>query len=119
VLFAGDASDLNAPADRMAPGLFLEGVMDKILTLHPQAGKQGVRIETGKYSVIREAILDAVRTHGEISFEALTESVETRLQGSFNGSIPWYVITVKLDLEARGEIRRVPGSKPQRIVLAT
>jgi len=27
----------------------------------------------------------------------------------------WYYITVKLDLEERGEIRRVPGSRPELI----
>jgi hypothetical protein len=33
------------------------------------------------------------------------------------GSLVWYVTTVKLHLEAIGEIERVPGAKPQRIRL--
>ncbi len=37
------------------------------------------------------------------------------MQDSFDGSVMWYYTTVKLDLEARGEIRRVPGSRPQLI----
>jgi hypothetical protein len=36
---------------------------------------------------------------------------------SFNGSVMWYVTTVKLDLEARGEIKRVPNSRPQLVKL--
>ncbi len=31
------------------------------------------------------------------------------------GSIGWYTTTVKLDLEARGLIERIEGSKPQRL----
>lgn len=31
------------------------------------------------------------------------------------GSVSWYTTTVKLDLEARGELERVPGSRPQRL----
>jgi hypothetical protein len=35
----------------------------------------------------------------------------------FEGSIPWYVTTVKLDLEARGVIERVPGPGEQKLTL--
>jgi hypothetical protein len=31
------------------------------------------------------------------------------------GSVSWYTTTVKLDLEVRGEIERIEGSKPQRL----
>ncbi len=30
--------------------------------------------------------------------------------------VAWYTVTVKLDLEARGLIKRLPGSGPQRLV---
>jgi len=29
--------------------------------------------------------------------------------------VSWYATVVKLDLECRGEIRRVEGAKPQRL----
>jgi hypothetical protein len=32
------------------------------------------------------------------------------------GSVGWYTATVKLELEVRGEIRRVPGASPQRLL---
>ena len=91
---------------------------DRIMTLHPQ-GKSGVNIDRGKYDAIRQAILDAAQAHGEITFKELTEDVRRRVGGQFDGSTNWYVTTVKLDLEARGVIERLPGSSPQRLRLAT
>jgi hypothetical protein len=90
---------------------------EKILTHHPQAGKQGVRISKAKYEMVREAILQALRREGDLTFSRLTEVVGAELKGKFDGSVPWYVTTVKLDLEARGLVRRVPGSSPQRLQL--
>ena len=87
---------------------------NRILTLHPE-GKEGTNIDTAKYAVIKSAILDALDAHQGISFGALTQVVVDKLGKSFDGSISWYVTTVKLDLEARGLIERVPGSKPQRV----
>jgi hypothetical protein len=91
---------------------------EKILTLHPE-GKAGVNISKAKYDQIRKAILGAIRAHREISFKELPGEVESRLAGGFEGSIGWYVTTVKLDLEARGEIERVPGKSPQRLRLTS
>ena len=90
---------------------------DRIMTLHPQ-GKQGVRIDRAKYDVIRDAILAVLREGGDVRFGGLADTVRDRLASAFDGSVSWYVTTVKLDLEARGEIERVPGSRPQRLRLA-
>ena len=86
-------------------------------TLHPEAGKQGVNINEEKYGIVRDAILETIREHGTITFQELTKEVNRKLEGHFDGSISWYVTTTKLDLEARGTIERLPGSKPQRIRL--
>ena len=89
--------------------------MERITTLHPEQGKSGVNVSREKYDAIRAAILESVRDHGEITFKDLTQEVRRKLEGTFEGSISWYVTTVKLDLEARGLIERVPGSRPQRL----
>jgi hypothetical protein len=89
---------------------------EKILTLHPQ-GKSGVNISKAKYDTISGAIQDSLRAHAEMTFTGLTAEVRNRLEGSFEGSITWYVTTVKLDLEARGVIERVPNMTPQRLRL--
>jgi 3-methyladenine DNA glycosylase AlkD len=81
---------------------------EKILTLHP-AGKSGVRIDRAKYDAVRAA-LEAVVTAGAVLPHAeLTRGVAKALHSRFDGSIPWYTETVKLDLEARGVLVRVAG----------
>ena len=90
---------------------------DKIRTLHPEK-KQGVNISKEKYDVIRKGILCVMQTEKEITFMKLSRAVEKEVNGTFDGSVTWYVTTVKLDMEARGEIRRVPNSRPQLVKLA-
>ena len=88
-----------------------------IRTLHPEK-KQGVNISKEKYEIIRDAILSALHRQKEISFMNLSRAVEKEMNGNFEGSVTWYVTTVKLDLEARGLIKRVPNSRPQLLRLA-
>lgn len=90
---------------------------DKIRTLHPEK-KQGVNISKEKYDVIRKAILCVLQTEKEITFMKLSRAVEKEVNGNFDGSVTWYVTTVKLDMEARGEIKRVTNSRPQLVKLA-
>lgn len=85
------------------------------LTIHPELAKQSVSIDKAKYNVMREAILENLRLYGSMTFTQLGALVEDQLQNNFDGSVMWYFATVKLDLEARGEIRRVPKTKPQMI----
>jgi hypothetical protein len=87
-----------------------------IRTLHPDK-KQGVNISKEKYQVIRQAILSTLSAQKEMTFMKLSRAVEKEVNGNFEGSVMWYVTTVKLDLEARGEIKRVPNSRPQLVKL--
>lgn len=89
---------------------------ERILTLHPD-GKQGVNIDRAKYDVIRQAMLASLAEQGEIPFSRLDEAVAVKLSEPFDGSIGWYTTTVKLDMEARGEIERVHGKSPQVVRL--
>lgn len=82
------------------------------MTLHP-AGKQGVNILQRRYDMMRDFILETVDQSGEITFGDLTQAAKAGLNDKFDGSIGWYVTTVKLDLEARDLIERIPGSSPQ------
>ena len=91
-------------------------MQERIMTLHPQ-GKAGVNITRKRYNMVRGAILSSLREHGEMTFKELTEDVKRRLEGRFDGSASWYVTTIKLDLEARGTIERIPRASPQRLRL--
>ena len=90
---------------------------DTIRTLHPEK-KQGVNISREKYEIICEAILAALQGKKEMTFMNLSRAVEKQVNGNFEGSVTWYVTTVKLDLEARGKIKRIPHSRPQLVRLA-
>jgi len=92
---------------------------EKLLTRHPDPAKHGVRISKVKYDVIRQTILEILRANSEPTFTELADAAKERLEGEFDGSISWYVTTVKLDLEARNEIQRVPKTKPQRLRVVT
>lgn len=88
---------------------------EKILALHPDPNKKGVSISKVKYERIRKAILQTLNENETVRFQDLSQEVERRLKEPFDGSISWYVTTVKLDLEARAVIERVPGRSPQEI----
>ena len=96
-----------------------DGMEEKVLTRHPDPGKQGVRISKVKYHVVRQTILEILRANGELTFTEIADAAKERLEGEFEGSISWYVTIVKLDLEARNEIQRVPKTKPQRLRVVT
>ena len=91
----------------------------KVLCETPTPGKQGTRILKWKYDAVRRAIRKIVpRSKHGIEFQEIANLVEQALSAEDRenlGSISWYTVTVKLDLEIRGEIERIPGSKPQRI----
>lgn len=89
---------------------------ERIETLHPE-GKKGVNILTNKYKQVKDTIIKILEESGEIEFKQLNRRAEDALTGKFEGKVPWYVVTVKLDLEARGIIERVPKSSPQRVRL--
>ncbi len=85
------------------------------LTIHPEHARQDVRIDQVKYKAVHEAICENLRQYGPMTFTQLGALVEEQLHTTVTGSIMWYYTTVKLDMEARGEIRRVPNSRPQVI----
>jgi hypothetical protein len=89
---------------------------EKIMTLHPE-GKRGVNISLTKYLVMKEFILEQLRRQNNQTFAQLTGTALQTLKNKWQGSIPWYLVTVKLDLEARGLIEKVPGTNPHQIRL--
>lgn len=91
---------------------------DRVSCRTPTPGKKGVtRIPKWKFDCIRKAILEILQEN-EIQFVQLTDTIRNRLSSNElekMGSLGWHVATVKLELEVRGEIRRLPQKGKQII----
>jgi hypothetical protein len=80
----------------------------------PAEGSEGVvNVPTWKCQAVRRAIVHAVEAAGAegMLFSQLSAAVRARL-----GSVGWHTTTVKLNMEVEGELLRVPGASPQRLV---
>lgn len=92
---------------------------DRTTTLHPDPRKRGVRMPRARYEPMRRAILDAIPRRGAgPTYTDLVELVAPELEGTdfpSEASVEWNCVVVKLDLEARGLIHRVPGTKPEEL----
>jgi len=89
---------------------------EKIVTLNLNS-KKGVNILKSRYDTMRESILSALKTNEQVTLAELNSLVEKDLGGKFDGKIGWYLMAVKLDLEARKVIKKVPNQSPQRLTL--
>ena len=92
---------------------------EMVTLLNINEGVGNTNMAREKYEVYKEAILKAVPAIEEgITFKELPRAVKKLLPRDKLdqlGSVTWHVTSVKLDLEARGLIERIPGSKPQRV----
>jgi hypothetical protein len=90
-----------------------------ILCKTPTPGKKGTRIAKWKYDCVRKALLKcAPKNKIGIAFKDMPKLVEKQLTSEERrtlGSVTWYTVTVKLDMEVRGELSRIPNVSPQRI----
>ena len=93
---------------------------NKTICRTPTLGKKPTQIDSWKFELIRKAILEIVPKSGSgILFKDLTNLVEEKIQfAKLNeiGSIKWYVVSVKLEMEVRNEVYRIPKSQPQRLL---
>ena len=93
---------------------------EKFLCMSPTPGKQGTAIPRWKYELLRDVILEILSAHKPgVLFKDLPHLISERLddtQKAQLGSVTWHCTTVKLDLEARGEITRVAKASPQQLI---
>lgn len=91
---------------------------EKFQLLHPE-GKQAPRIDRGKYDLLRATLLELIPSDDEgVPLAPLSDRVAAALtpeQLASLGKVGWHTMAVKMDMEARGEIERVPGATPQRL----
>lgn len=94
-------------------------IAKRVVARNPKKGKHSTRPDAGRYEAMRKALLKAIpRTRAGVRFMDLFDVIGRHLPRSGlpgGGSISSYLTTVKLDLEAKGVIERVPDSVPQRL----
>lgn len=94
------------------------GAVEMVEALHPDPSKRSTRCNRRAYEAYRRALLAVIPdTEEGIAFGELRRAVQPHLseEVSAETSAGWWTTTVKLDLEARGLIERVPGRRPQRL----
>lgn len=86
--------------------------------LHPDPTKNGTRVTKATYDAYRVALLQVIPFDEKgIAFGDLPKAVAGLVSAeiSANTSPGWWSTTVKLDLEARGLIERVPAKGRQHL----
>ncbi|GAB5449458.1 DUF6958 family protein [Gymnodinialimonas sp.] len=97
---------------------------ERIACRTPAEGRDGVtNIPVWKFDLLRGAILKVVGAAGPSGMlnKDLRDAVGAELSAEDLerlGKLGWHVVTVKLELEVRGEIARMDGKGPMRIALA-
>ena len=86
----------------------------KIQLKHP-AGKKAVSMDKDKYDILKKALLNRLTKIGESTHKEILRTVTEDFKKNktkFDGSIEWHLEWVKLDLEARKEIKRMGDKSP-------
>lgn len=76
----------------------------KSTTTHPRSGRE-MKIDSSVYEPFKSAILQSLKGSKGKSFTELTDDVVKTIRKKMPGfkkSIPWYTISIRLDLETRG-----------------
>ncbi len=127
-----DENGLSAEARTVLDGDLLARIVEAwgrgralILNANKPGYSERFTIEREQYALVRTAIYEAIRTYqnerGEVLLKDIVASVQTTLETHArfpNGRLTNFTRYTKTDLEARGELERIPKSSPQRVRLA-
>ena len=92
----------------------------KIQLKHP-AGKKAVSMDKAKYVVLKKALMTHLKANGESTHAEILQAINKDFKKNkikFEGSVEWNMEWVKLDLEARKEIKRVGDESPIKFAIA-
>lgn len=91
---------------------------DTILTMNPDPNKKGANIDKAKYDFIHAEILKALKELGPMGAMQLVKALDSRIgDKKFGASVGWYTTSVRLDMEAKNEIRYNRNDKKPVITL--
>ena len=89
-------------------------MVQKIQLKHP-AGKKAISMDTVRYDTLKNVLLNCLETKGESTHAEILRAIAEDFKKSnvkFEGSLEWYMEWVKLNLEARKEIKRNGDKSP-------
>jgi len=78
--------------------------MKKTIVTHPRTGTER-KFDSAIYEPVKAAILQSLRGSKGKTFTELTDDVVKTMKKKmpgFKGSVPWYTISIRLDLETKG-----------------
>jgi len=86
----------------------------RIVTRHPDPGKEGANISKAIYDQLKASILAVLQGLESLPEQELPKRGAENLEADLPGDLNWYIETVKLDLLARELIEYEPG-KPTHL----
>ena len=92
----------------------------KVIVTYPTTGTER-KFDAAIYEPIKAAIIKSLKGSKGKTFTELTEDVTKILRKQipdFKGSVPWYTISIRLDLESKGIVETFTekGKKFNRLV---
>lgn len=81
-----------------------KAIKTKTVTTHPETKRQ-MKVDAAIYEPVKAAILQSLKGSNGKTFTELSDDVVKIIRKKMPGfkrSIPWYTISIRLDLETRG-----------------
>lgn len=94
--------------------------MTQLMQLRHPAGKKAVSMDKGKYDALKNPLLKHLKTKGESTHKEILRAITENFaknKTKFEGSVEWHMEWVKLDLEAREQIKRIGDESPIKFAL--
>ena len=91
----------------------------KTIVTHPVTGTKR-KFDAAIYEPVKSAILQSLKGSKGKTFTELTDDVKKTIRKKmpgFKGSVPWYTISIRLDLESKGMVETFTekGKKMNRL----
>ncbi|HEY3405446.1 MAG TPA: hypothetical protein VGK59_18815 [Ohtaekwangia sp.] len=90
---------------------------DEIIWTYRPDGKKGTQISRAQYNLLASFILNVLNAHEEVTLQQLLEKAQAEISESIDSDVAWYILQVKLDLEARDLVRVISSSHNRRLFL--
>ena len=83
--------------------------METKLQLKHPAAKKAISMDKSRYEMLRNSLLHCLSTKGDLTHKEIVKSISEdfkKKNQTFDGSLEWNLEWVKLDMEAKNEIKR-------------